>query len=323
MQVTVIPPDIPGSNREGYIIGRDQPSASFATEDGTWVDFLRSRTQAVQFETAGAAIQFAEARGWTVINKKDDNSLIDVPTDKWMNMPMTPAPEPAGITGWFSTWKDAVTKPNEQTYAMLAEHPDAMSNKRAFTWIFLAGTVSALITGVLQAVLQLAGLTPQVPGFSELVGGVPQGSAASLGIAICASPIAGAFVVLFFAIFVGIIQWVAKMFGGTGNFSQLAYTMAAISVPFFLVSSVISPFSPINGVGFCVGGISLLLWLYTVILQVMAVKAVNKFGFWQALGSYLVPLLLSLCLIACLAIGVFLLVGGSFGDIFNEIIPTP
>jgi hypothetical protein len=239
------------------------------------------------------------------------------------NVPMTPAPESAGVMGWFSTWMDAVTKPSEQTYAMMAEYPDAMSNNRAFLWIFLAGTITALITGILQAILQMAGVTPQIPGFPELTGGAQQSTAVSLGIAICASPIAGAFSVLFFAIFVGIIQWVAKMFGGTGNFSQLAYTMSAISVPFSLISSVLTPFGTIGVVGYCVSGISLLLGLYALSLQVMAVKAVNKFGWGQALGSYFLPLLLFLCLCACVIFGLVSMMGPAMQDIFNQMIPTP
>jgi Yip1 domain len=231
--------------------------------------------------------------------------------------------EPTGVAGWFSIWTDAVTKPNEQTYAALAEHPDAMSNNRAFLWVFLAGTISALITGILQAILQLAGVTPQIPGLAELTGGSQPSTAASFGIAICTAPIAGALAALFFAIFVGIVQWVAKLFGGTGTFSQLAYTTAAISVPFTLISSVLSPFSTVNVVGYCVGGISLLLGLYALALQVMAVKAVNRFGWGPALGSYFLPLLLILCLCVCVIFGLVSMMGPAMEDIFNQIIPTP
>lgn len=238
------------------------------------------------------------------------------------NAPLTPAPEPAGVMGWFSTWMDAVSKPNEQTYAILAERPDAMSNTRAFTWVFLAGTVAALISGILQSILQMAGVA-QMPGLAELAGGAQPSGAASLGIAICAAPFAGAIAVLFFAIFVGIVQWVAKLFGGTGTFSQLAYTTSAISVPFSLISAVLTPFSTINTVGYCVSGISLLLGLYALSLQVMAVKAVNKFGWGQALGSYFLPVLLIVCLCACAIFGLVSMMGPAMEDIFNQIIPTP
>ena len=109
------------------------------------------------------------------------------------NVPMTSdSTDSAGFAGWLSTWMTAVTKSSEQTYAMLAEHPDARSNNRAFTWVFLGGTVSALISGLLQAILELAGFPSQTPTLGQMFGGnAAQGGMLSLGIAICASPIAG------------------------------------------------------------------------------------------------------------------------------------
>src|SRR3990170_3077635 len=108
------------------------------------------------------------------------------------NAPMSAGP--AGIAGWFSTWITAVTKPNEQTFATMAEHPDAMSVNRAFIWVFIAGTVSALISGVIQAILQLAGFSAQTPGLADLFGGsAERGVAFTFGVAICSSPIAGVF----------------------------------------------------------------------------------------------------------------------------------
>ena len=79
MNVTVMPPRAGG---KGYVIARDQPSFSFSTADGSWVDFLRSWKEAIQFTTPGEAIRFAEVHGWTVMNKKDDETLIDIPTGR-------------------------------------------------------------------------------------------------------------------------------------------------------------------------------------------------------------------------------------------------
>jgi len=225
-----------------------------------------------------------------------------------MNAPMLPPP--AGVSAWFSTWREAITRPSQQTFAVIAQHPDAATPNRALIWVFLAGTIAALISGLLQAILQAAGVVPQIPGMSDLFGNASRSVAASLGIAICASPISGALAVLFFAIFVGIVQWVAKMFGGTGTFSQLAYTSAAISVPVSLVSAVLTPFSTLGTVGYCISGIVLLVGLYALALQLTAVKAVNKFGWGQAFGSYFLPLFVIGC--ACLAciFGVFWFAGG-------------
>ena len=224
---------------------------------------------------------------------------------------------PGGVAGWFSTWMTAITKPNEQTFATLAEHPDAASNGRAFTWVFIAGTVSALISGVFAAVLNLAGFASSSP-LDAIGGGASRGVAFSFGVAICGSPIAGALGVLFFAVFVGIVQWVAKMFKGTGTFSQLAYTMAAVTVPFTLISSLLTPFSAIPIVGICTGLVSLLLGLYALVLELMAVKGVNKFGYGQAIGSLFLPGLLIACCVFAVIAGLAAM-GVAVGETFNQI----
>jgi hypothetical protein len=73
---------------------------------------------------------------------------MEEPMNEQPNEPITTgSANAAGIAGWFSTWMTAVTKPNEQTYEMLAARPEAMSNNTAFTWVFVAGTASALISG--------------------------------------------------------------------------------------------------------------------------------------------------------------------------------
>jgi len=233
-----------------------------------------------------------------------------------LNAPM-PSGTP-GFAGWFSTWMTAVTKPNEQTFAEMAEHPDAQSNNQAFIWVFLAGTIAALISGVLQAILGLAGFEA-VPGLADLFGGNAQrGVGVTLGIAICSSPVAGALGTLGFAIGVGVIQWIAKLFKGIGTYSQLAYTMAAVTVPFTLVSSILTPFSVIPYVVYCASGVSILLGLYAFVLQLMAVKGVNKFGWGQALGSVLLPGFVLACC-AVVVITVMASLGAAVGETFNSI----
>lgn len=233
-----------------------------------------------------------------------------------MNAPISP--EPAGFAGWFTIWLSSVTKPSELAYSRLAESPDAQNNTRAFTWVFLAGTISAIISGVLQALLQLAGFAPQTPGLADVIGSAPRSAVGSLGIALCTSPIAGALSVLFFAIFVGIVQWVAKMFKGTGNFSQLAYVTAAISVPVTLVSSLFTPFSTLGVVGYCFSGVSLILGFYAMYLQLLAVKSVNKFGWGEAAGSYFLPIFLIACLCVCVVFGLTSLFAPAISDTFNQ-----
>ena len=63
-----------------------------------------------------------------------------------------------------------------------------------------------------------------------------EGLASILITAICGAPDCCGDFHRVFAIFVVIVQWVAKMFGGRGTSDQLAYTIGAIMAPFSLWS---------------------------------------------------------------------------------------
>ena len=81
---------------------------------------------------------------------------------------MVPEPRP-GPGAWLPIWTKAVTKPNEMTFAEIAEGPQANS-RTAFLWIFIAGTVAALISGLLSALLFAAGFNQMVlpvPGMEQ------------------------------------------------------------------------------------------------------------------------------------------------------------
>ncbi|MCL4270951.1 MAG: YIP1 family protein [Anaerolineales bacterium] len=225
-----------------------------------------------------------------------------------------------GPAGWVQTWITAVTKPNEQTFVDMTEQPNATS-KTAFIWMFIAGTISAIFQTILQAIYSATGYTPQIPGLEKYmptVGGDPTTMGISLITGLCLSPLGGLLAVLFFAIGVAIVQWIAKLFGGVGTFEKLAYAMAAISVPFTLVSSILALFSAIPFVGFCTGLLSFGLGIYGLVLQVMAVKGINRFGWGSAIGSVLIPGFVVFLLCFCAAFMLALLIAPMFGDVFTS-----
>ena len=223
-----------------------------------------------------------------------------------------------GPAGWLSVWSRAVTQPSENTFIEITEHPFAQS-KTAFLWIFLAGTLSVLVSGLIQAILLAAGVQAQaIPGLEQFSGsgtGLVGGSLVSV---LCGAPIAGIISVVLFAIGVAIIQWIAKMFGGTGTFEKLAYGVAAISVPVSLVTMLLTPFSMVPYLNICTGLLSFGIGLYALYLEILAVKAINRFGWGAAIGSVLIlPLTLFLC--CCVVIGALALSGPAIGEIFSEI----
>lgn len=243
------------------------------------------------------------------------------------NTPLMDDPTP-GPAGWFQVWKKAVTKPNEQTFIEITESPNATS-KTAFIWVFIAGTVSMIFQAILQAIYTATGTMPQmpIPALEQYMPPSGGGDVASAGISLvtylCASPFVGLLSIAFFALFVAVVQWIAKMFGGVGNFDKMAYAFAAISFPFTIISGVFSLLTAIPYVGGCFGIITFGLSIYILVLQVMAVKGVNRFGWGPAIGSLLIPIAV-LLISCCCVIGVSLAVlGPMIGETFNGLQLAP
>lgn len=230
-----------------------------------------------------------------------------------------------GPAGWFQVWMKAFTKPSEQTFIELTDGPEAVA-KTAYIWMFIAGTVSGIVQAILRGIYTAMGTTPQmpIPGFEQFqppTSSDPNSAIVSIVISICASPLVGLISVLFFAIGVAITQWIAKLFSGTGTYDKLAYATAAISLPYSIITAVLSLFGAIPFVGYCTGIISFGLGLYVLYLQIAAVKAVNRFGWGQAAGSVLIPGFVVLLVCGCLVFGSLMILGPVIGDSFGQFAP--
>jgi hypothetical protein len=95
--------------------------------------------------------------------------------------------------------------------------------------------------------------------------------------------------------------------------------MAAILTPFSLISGVLTLLSAIPYVGACFGIVSLVAGLYVLVLEIMAVKGVNQFGWGQAIVSLLLPAFVLVCCLAVGVIGLMRALGPAISDTFNSI----
>ena len=75
-----------------------------------------------------------------------------------------PAPQ-----GALPVWIKVFTKPGERTFLEITDHPEAKA-KSAYIWVFLAGTLSALISSLVQFVGTLIGLQQVAPDFGQIEG---------------------------------------------------------------------------------------------------------------------------------------------------------
>ncbi len=226
---------------------------------------------------------------------------------EFSNDPIVPNESP---TSFFQTWMTALTKPNEQTYADLAASPEAKASK-AYLWVF----VTSFATYVAAMIVQL--ISGAV--FAGQTEGLMEAMSVFAVVLICAAPIGAGLSVLGLMISTAIIQWIAGMFGGTGDYNRMVYVLGAIAAPLSLVSAVITLFSVIPFIGILFGLVGIAVVIYAVALNIMAVKGVNQFGWGQAAGSVLIPGFVIVFLFACLVIGGLMLLGPAIGDVFSEI----
>ncbi len=226
-------------------------------------------------------------------------------------MSNAPTPSSGGSKSFFQVWIDALTKPSERTFAEMASSPNAKATT-AYIWVFITALIelffSFLINGALvRRAFEQGGYGGSLPG-----GGV---GIALIG-AVCGGPIAAVIGTIFFAIGAALIQWIAKMFGGKGTNDQLTYSFGAIAAPFYLISTVFVLLGAIPFVGICFRIVLYLAALYVFVLEIMAVKGVNQFGWGQAIGSVLIPVVVVFLVCCCLGA----IASAAFGAAFKGLL---
>jgi hypothetical protein len=232
-----------------------------------------------------------------------------------------PAPSSGGSRPFYQIWIDALTKPNEQTYADIASSPNAKATT-AYIWVFIGYLVEFFLTALVSSA-RTASLRNMFEQYGMGNGGGALGGGGgivtTLVAAVCGGPILAVIATLFFAIGTALIQWVAKMFKGQGTNDQLVYAFAAISAPYAIVAGVLSLFAAIPFVGLCFNIVLALAGIYILVLTIMATKAVNRFGWGEAAGSVLIPFAVIFLVCCCLVAIASAAMGAAFKDIFQQI----
>lgn len=208
--------------------------------------------------------------------------------------PPPPAATPSRAAGpltWSQVWVQALTQPSVETFKRLLRDPNATS-RTAYAWMAITGLIAYLLSWLLIAVLGGGGLAD---GLGEL---------AAFGL--CGAIVAPILTVLALIIGTGITHALARMLGGTGSYSELAYAYATFQAPMMLISGVISMIPIVSYLSFA-------LSLYMIVLSVLAVKAVHDLGTGAAIASALVlPIVAVIVIATCLGLGIAAFVSSAF-----------
>jgi len=227
-----------------------------------------------------------------------------------------PIPVPTGESlSWSQVWVRALTRPTVENYEEIVADSNVSASK-AYTWVFL----STLISFAISILVQLLFI-----GISSLGSRDTANTSSAFGgyvlFLFCGTPVAAAVSILGLMITTGITQAIARALGGTGTYTKLAYALAAYLAPLTLVSTVIGLVPIVNLLAYPLG-------LYGIVLNVIAVKAVNGFGWGKAFASSVLIFAAILVLVACVTIVILTLLGPAIGNVFSTIIqqigtPTP
>ena len=234
------------------------------------------------------------------------------------NPPMMADPDFPAPQGALPVWMKVFTKPGEQTFIEITNHPDAKA-RAAYIWVFLAGTLSGLMNSLTQFVVSFIGLQQAAPEFGQIPGSSTTFGIGGLIFAICFAPLTGLFSVVGFSFGVAIIHATAKFFGGQGLFDKMAYAIGAITVPITLISALMVPFNAIPFVSFCTLPVLLLLGLYALYLEVAAIKAVHRLGWGESVAAFFLPSILLTLILGVIILGLVRLAGPEFNDFFRQL----
>jgi hypothetical protein len=207
-----------------------------------------------------------------------------------------------------------VTKMTEDFFAQ--EAPRASGANALISVLILA-----VVTAVLNAVSTLLG------------GGIEMVNMLATSEAVDAAPLLGAFggIALLSACYAlimgpvgfyivnGLTYLGAHIFGGTGGFSTHVYLQSLWVVPLGMVMSLVSLITVVPILGGCIAGIAVLaLFIYSIILNVRAIKVTHDLTTGRAVGAIFAPALL-LLVVPCLVIVVLALLGPAIGNVFSNI----
>lgn len=220
--------------------------------------------------------------------------------------------------GAIPVWIKVFTKPGASSFEEVLAHPEANA-KSAYIWIFLVGTLSGLVSGLVQFLGTLIGLKQLAPELGEISGFSGIFGTAGLVGAICGAPVAGLFSLLGFIIGVAILHGSAKFLGGQGTYNQMAYSFGAIIAPLTLISTLLVPFNMIPFVALCTLPLFLLLGLYALFLEVAAIKAVHRFGWGGSAAALFMPTILIGMLCGIAFLGLLRIAGPGLNEIFQQL----
>lgn len=260
--------------------------SSFEPEEKTPASYQNDYGYGYAFEEEAAQPASRQKQPWEMEPAEYvDNSMLSRSKSR----------KPVHTYGALDVWATALTVQDVKAYEDFLDDPKAGIG-RAFTWVAIAGLVSAL---TLPFVILI---NPQFADAASMPELQTAGASSFLVIltiiAVFVVPISS---IINLAISGGFQHFLAMFFGGTGNYTRTVYALAAFITPISILTSLIAI---VPYLGPC---LITLIGLYSVVLNVRALRAAHSLSVGAALGVLFAPSIL-VFIFACV---LFFLAGGT------------
>jgi hypothetical protein len=190
---------------------------------------------------------------------------------------------------WYDVWRRALTQANVDSYTALLRDPLA-SPGRAYWWVFMSGLITGLVS-LLNPSVMVA-----LNQFEQLEGAANFGTLVAIALLVLV-PVSAVFSVLGLVVGAAIYNLLAKLFGGSGNFSRTVYLLGAYTAPLSIVTGIVSIIPFVN----C---LAIILGFYSFWLSITSIQAAHRLIGGRAFMVLLIPTLIIFMLICItLAIG--------------------
>ncbi len=186
---------------------------------------------------------------------------------------------------WYDIWFRALTQANVDSYTELVRDPLARPG-RAYWWVFMAGMVTGLVS------LMNPFLISTLSQFEHEKGGANI-SAILAVILVVGVPFSAGIGVLALMLEAAIYSLLARLFGGSGNFSRTVYLIGAYTAPVSIITGILGVIPLVNCLTF-------LLASYTLWLNIVSIQAAQRLNGGRATIVVLLPsltIIILLCLV--------------------------
>ena len=208
-----------------------------------------------------------------------------------MIMEILPLEPVATNRKWYELWLEVWKHPSDASFKSILNERDHEA-MRGFIWIGVASLITGLIGQI--ATFQTTRTLLQYPSGSDIL------------FYVCGVVVTPIIAIIGMMISAGIFHLVAKIFHGNGKWGDLVFCFSAISAP----ASIIVAFASLINFAFvniqiltlivsiCIIIFYLILGIYSIVLYINAIKAVENIGTGQAVATYFIPTIVLLLIVA-------------------------